>query len=489
MLIYFVSLLFTCLISFSSLSSKENLEEKQQITELASTLEAFETVQAERIWPHFKLNGCPSVVHLQNGHIYSFYLSPSSLWKKEKIRQRTVLFSDKDHWGVTKIMMHPSFAIEGKKAFVIRFDTEARSDQFNLSLLTFVHERFHLYQFDSFKRKEGPPPHYVDEWKEQNQVLMELEHVLLKKFLQYSNQPHLQREFLKDFIAVNAVRLKSLSLTSVAWEDLQQRMEGLADYVSVKTFEVFPLIENFSVEQAILEMRKKKTGKVYSLVNDAIKGRHYFVGAVLGFALDFIQSDWKSEVEKGEPLRVLLAHGLGMSQQDVDERFARIKSSTEFEGIQQYIQAKLNQEKGEINQLFQAYRDTQGIPVYIARPLKQPISGGGHNHKSFHIGNGHTLSLHDTSFSSSRNQQWRLRFKSVPYMFEDPVGGRVFKLQEDALIRIDDHQILASDLKAQSASYNFSSLTWEDKHCDFIADISGEIHSSKGKIYIKLNQE
>lgn len=470
-----------CLVAYSvtlfSVEIEEN--EKKQVELLASTLESFESKEVEKIWPRFDLKTIPTIIHFKNEHIYAFGWNSNDKWDKHPIHGQTAHFSSKDHWGLTKVMMHPGFMVEGQKAFIFGLNTEIKDT--SIPIITFVHERFHLHQFAHFNREDEKRSGYSKEWDEQNQIYIGMENHLLTQFLQTKDN-----EFLKDFLAINQTRQSLLDPASAAWEDIQQRMEGLADYVSLKTFEVFPLLKSFSAEAAVLKLRQGKTGSHYSLVNDAIKGRHYFVGSVLGFALDHCQADWKLQAEKGMALRQLLARALPLSDQNIQERVKKIKNSAEYDRISQTIQSKLSEEKREIDAIVQAFDSHEGVCVHLGRPM-QSFSGGGKNQKSIHVGKGQTALTHDTSFASSKDSRWKLRFKDIPIIFENGNGGKIFKVEEKTIFEINNKEMSLQELVGQTQSIQFTSLKFQDQHCEFSSDLNGSVQFIQGKVFIKFN--
>ncbi|MBA3722597.1 MAG: hypothetical protein H0W88_09380 [Parachlamydiaceae bacterium] len=493
MLKYIKVILFSCILINTTLlfshshdhSVEKNLKnEEWQIEKLASILETFKMEEIDPIWPNFDLIELPTTVHFKNGHIYSFGLPLTSKWEKTTVNEMDAHFCDHDHWGLTKVMMHPSFDIDGEKSFIFQMNSEM--SDLNLPLITFVHERFHLHQFKHFTRHEEKFARYSNEWDEENQILIGVENYLLTQFLEQPEQSIEKKELLKDFIAVNAMRQPLLTTPSIAWEDLQQRMEGLADYASLKTFQTYPLLGEIIVEQAILMMRENKTSSHYSVVNDAIKGRHYFIGSVLGFALDYYKADWKLQAEKGVPLRVLLTRAVNITDSEMHERQIRLKASPEYKKISSEIRDQLNKEKQEIELVKQNYENIEGIVLNVSRPM-QPISGGGINHKNIQIGEGRTVSIQDTSFSSSRDNKWKLRLKNIPIVFEDGSGGRSFKVEKDFIVHVDGNPMKLHELKAGSKLYQFKTISLQDKACEFTSELPGVLQIIDDELTILFN--
>lgn len=477
MLKYVLSLLLIVLHYYSFSIEKQ---EMKQIELLSSTVAFYEGLEAEKVWPGFRLDEKPAIVHLKSGNLYSFYLSPSPFWTK--LQNQRVALASGDHWGITKLMMHPSYPVEGQKTFIFAWGNEEENLPYNLSLLTFVHERFHLYQFDHFNRLEKGA-RYQDEWNEDNQILIGIENVLLEEFVKEKNFS-VREELLKDFIAIQAIRTRKIHSSSLLWEDLQQMMEGLADYVSVKTFDVCPILESFSVEKMVLHMRKKKQGQEFSVVNDALKGRHYFVGSVLGFALDLYGCDWKKYVEKGIPLRVLLERELSLSESEIKERYTRIKNLPSYEEIAWKMRSHLTREKKHLKNLMLSYKNTKGLSVHIQRPLG-PMSGGGKKEKSYYLENQSIFSMGETSFSSSHDQLWKLKFISMPFVIEDRKGGRTFKV-ETCTIKLDGKQIVLEKLERGEVS--FKTLSLHNDHCEFSTGQPGTLYLNEEVLEVHFDR-
>jgi hypothetical protein len=471
-------ILLLAILCFSAIfSTEESLEnEEHQVNILASLLHEFKTPSNE-IWPGFDLHASPSIVHFKNGHLYAFGLPFTNQWQIKQINKHAIHFSEQDAWGATQVMMHPAFVINGRTSFVFQLQHQ------DLSLKTFVHERFHLHQFEHFTRYEEQFAHYSSQWDEENQILIGIENWLLTQFLSDSSQRRV--EYLKDFVAINAERLRNLSDPCIAWEDLQQRMEGLADYVSAKTFFAFPLLKEFIVEKTLLDMRHYKINKSYSVINDAIRTRHYFVGATIGHALDILDDkNWKVNIEKGMPLIVALDNALSLSDEEIQERQDRLKQLPIYNQISQSMRAQLNQEKDAITKISQNFEACEGLVIHMMRPNKG-ISGGGKNQTSMQLGHGKSISLIDSSFASSYDQKWQMRLKEIPFVMENGRGGQTFKLQRELVIEVDGVKIALQEL--QGPELLFSSLAWASEHCDLKADMPGCLNVINDEIYIHFH--
>lgn len=478
--------MFKCLAALLLISSVAFSEDQETrlIQTLATVFEEYEKPTSDEIWPGFTLNQTPSIFHFSNGHLYGFHLQTKDGWETQQLGGKQVWFRSQDPWGVVKVMMHPSFSIDGQQAFIFGLNPKGHA---TLPIFTFVHERFHLHQFKHFNRDEERTANYLDEWNEENQILVGVENWLLFQFLSHNDNSAERREDLKNFVAVNKTRVKKMAKSSITWEDLQQRMEGLADYVSLKTFVVHPIFEAYQPESMLLHMKDKKHGAEYSILNDTLKDRHYFVGATLGLALDFCGAKWKHEVEKGTPLRIILEKTLQMQTRDFEERFVKLKASPEYAKIKSEVEAALAVERKEKDRLRTAFKGTKGICVTLNNP-HQPTSGGGQRHKARYLGDGEVICIRDTSYSSSQDSLWRLKFNAIPYIFEGKKGGRTFKLEPELTINLNGKECQIAELLDQVDPVLFSSLSWKGQHCEFSTELPGRLYAQDGGLVIQFER-
>jgi hypothetical protein len=467
---YFVAFLIFCFGPI--IAHEQEAFESRYIETMALTFQAFEQQGSESIWPHFHLAGRPTVFHFKNGHVYAFGLKRSSpRWESRLVQQHPLLFCEQ--YPVALAPLHPAFPVEQQRAFV--FSLDHGNDSSFFPLLTFIHERFHLHQFQFFKREKVAKPVSSDYQDVYPLALMELENRLLKQFLE-ATETKAKMESLKDYLAVSHIRRQQLHPASQMWEDHQQKMEGLADYVSVKTYEVFSYLPQFKAESALLEMRTKKTVGLASLAEDAIKGRHYFVGATLGWALDYCQvPNWKMRIERENiSLQALLEEVLFMGDVERQGRLASVQSALNWNQIQADIRQQLDREKREIAQAVQDFEQQEGILVQMGLPSGH-LSAGGQNVKTLQIDQAKAL-WGDTSLSTSQDQSWILRFKAMPLLLEEQNGHRTFKLNPEATIQVDGQKMSLAEIVEKNVSQvPFSSLSLQDEHCELQSTRSGKI--------------
>lgn len=458
MLKYFISI-FICCTAFIAADFEEH-----SIETLASTFQAFEERGGDAVWPRFKLSDLPTVFHFNNGHLYAFGLKGAlPLWENRLIQQCPVLYCPAHSCCLAPL--DSSFTIENQQAFV--FCLDHMNDKSELPLLTFIHERFHLHQFHYF-RKQGAGRAVASDYQTVEQfALMELENRLLVRYLKAEGRAD-KINCLKDFIAVSQTRRLKMHPASVKWENHQQMMEGLADYVSVKTFQIFPSIATFHVEKVLLDMRHKKTARMSSLMQDGRKGRHYLVGAVLALALDECSvKDWKLKVEAGSAsLLQLIESKFALDERERGVRLGNIKHRLDWNGIKRLISQKFEQERKEKDTLLAAFTSQEGITISMGLPSGH-MSAGGRHEKSCHIGHGSTVIVNDVSTASSQDQTWELAFHGMPLIIENQKGERLFKIDPGVILTVDEKPEALRDLvqKHSGKKLPFSTLSLQDKVC------------------------
>lgn len=479
------NLLISILFCFSCLfrvEAAEEVIESNYVKGIAETIESFNTEEANRIWPGFNLNQMPTIIHFkEEGAIYGYGIKESAEWTKTRISSSVVLVSEEDHWGVRQNMMHPAFEINDQSAFLFYIDKE--SDPAT-TLLTFIHERFHLYQFQHFEHEKSRLD-YLDQWNEDNLLLIRLEDKILKAFLLEKDSKK-KVEILKDFLAVNNERQKIIHPYSAAWESHQQRMEGLADYVSFKAVQAFALFNDFSPEGEILDKIEQHKAAGVSFMKEVIKGRHYIVGSTLGLALDFCNVNWKEKVEQGSSLITVLDQSLPQSEQEKNKRFLETKKRYEIEKIKVEMLNDLVKEKEDAQEVEQTYARVDGIIVKLFKPY-QKMSGGGKNQKNLFLGNGRIAAVLDTSFAMTEDQQWQLSFKEIPCVFEGPGGVKEFKVEETLILLVDGKEYTLNELlKMPESVQYFTSLSWNSANSELHTKLSGRLYINNGALTIEF---
>lgn len=455
----------------------QELESMQIVVQM---LDALTGDTENPVWPGYDLALQPLVLTFENGHIYGLNLrEKGDNWQAIKLETKEIFYSPIDHWGVTQAHMHPEFPIDDQKAYVFRMDL-IKDDM--MPFLVLIHERFHHHQFEAFT-PSTPSEGYLDHLNVDNIALMQLEERLLIDFLLAEKDQ--KEEIIKDFFAVNKTRQQLLEPSSLNWERDQQRMEGLADYVSVKLFDEKPILPGFNGELYLFSLLK-------SYVNDenvaerAMKWRHYGVGATMGYALDFLKADdWKQKIAtQGIGQFEIMEKTLQLSPEEIQKRVKKAKQAYQFNNLKQIAATSLSKYQKEIASAYRQYEEIEGVPVILSQPTGQSISGGGSSIATYQLADGSMLSIDDVSSASSRDHMWQLEFNRLPILFQKKGGLREFKVEEDLEVTIDQDKCSLQDLLKSESELSFHTIQWEGKEGRFMCEHPGKLVAKEGKVSI-----
>lgn len=472
-----ICFLILAVLTITSLSA----DEKQTISSVNQLINESHEKKAEEVWPGFDLTSAPILITFGNGHVYAFNLkSTNPVWKKITVAGTSVLFSEKDHWGLSKSMMNPQFPIEGQNAYAFNLDQAEGDTQKIFEIL--VHERFHRYQFDHFPM-ENMKGNYLDELNVDNLALMQMEERALANFFQAKGEQ--KKEFLLDFAAINQTRRAILKKASVMWEDHQQIMEGLADYVSFKIFDVLKIFDQYEGNGKLKTMLETYA-KSPEITERAVKWRHYGVGAAMGYGLDFLHvKGWKHKIEKGASMTAMLDEAVHLTPTEVSDRMGIIEVAYDFKAVREKVSSTVANYQKNMDDLAAAYDKLEGVAIQVGRPKKSSISGGGFTARTLYLADGTTISLQDSSMMTNKENTWCLELEEVPFVFQNYSGEREFKIELDLQVTLDGKAYLLRDLVASNAHLSFNTIELKGKACRFTSKKSaGAFTVEGGKVYI-----
>lgn len=469
---FLVCLVIIPILSFSMVpSSSFGAHVSPQTTELetvktvAQILDLFHSKKGQDVWPGYDLLTTPVIIWFNNGHIYAFNLkSTNPAWKERTILQTRVKFSEKDLWGIKDVEMHPAFSVENQPSYVFHMDMMQGNPY--IPFLVFIHERFHSYQFEHFANPDSIGSGYQYHTDIDNLALVKLEENALLNFINANNSEKLNH--LKDFAAVHQVRYKRMNADSIAWERNQQRMEGMADYASLKALETPNILPRFSSQRHL-------HFSLYTYLNDesisdtTIKRRHYGVGATLGYALDYLSiQDWKKKVQDhARSLDELVLQALSLSDEEAAQRCSQVKEKYRFNDIRQYIANNVKEYKKEIDGLIQSYQTQKGVDVYLNKPPGQSVSGGGEDRGMYYLHDGSTISVKNSSTSMTDDKNWNMSLDKIPYLIQEKSGERHFKVENDLTITLDGKRYTIDDLMQDSQVKAFKTISWKGSQSEF----------------------
>jgi hypothetical protein len=418
----------------------------------------------EAVWPGYDINETPTIITFRNGHVYALDLpSKDPNWKRLKNGRHEILYSAIDHWGVTRSPMNADFPIDNSHAFVFQLD--GMQDPI-LRYLVFVHERFHSFQGEHYT--QVPTSEYRDASDVVNLSFIQLEDHILADFMRAKKQPDRQMELIRDFVAVNSVRSTFIHQDSVQWENEQQRMEGMADYVSMKVFVEFPLIQPVNVPQRIADQLKASSMNEH-VGEQAIKWRHYSVGNALGFILDFLSvPDWKQQIQNGSSSLVeLIKQTVSLAPDEISQRLERVEAYYHLPAIYNRIGEIVGAQEDSVEQLEREFVELPGVRVNLGKPFNARLSGGGSHLRMVYLSDGSTLSIDDISSTASSDNQWSIKFQNVPFLVQNRAGFKQFKIDDEVVIFLDDKPVKIKHLVAEKNERRFNKLSWKSRTSEF----------------------
>lgn len=425
--------------------------------------------QTQSVWPQFDLNAMPTVFVFPSGNIYALlFQSAKSEWQHKKIGKQDVLFTHQDVWGLRESPLNPHFMLEGNKVFVFPFMEPLSSEE--QALRVWIHERFHLHQDHYFTQEGQFQPDYSDYLNPLNLTLLESEN---RALIAFAKEP--SRERLKDYLALNKIRRSELSPTSFSWELNQQRIEGLADYVSYQAW-----TEIFHTPQTAALIASLEIPRQEVLTDWAIKWRHYGVGAALAQGLDFLQVEgWKEQVTHGKDLLSLLELSLPLSQEEALQRVAEFKKRDPYESRYKENKEHALLKEKELNSLLKSYERLQGVILHVALPSAMGCTGSGIAQKNVQLPNGSILSLNDSSVIVTTDSFWKMQFSSIPFVMLLEEGQKEFKEDDTLLLIVDGQSYLLKDIFEHNIHLNFTTISWKGKYSEF------SCLKHQGQVFIK----
>ncbi len=408
----------------------------QQLMEVASLY------QSENLgWPGLKWHEAPLVLTFEDGEVYALGIQqPSEVWEEKKLGNAKLLFAKDDRFGALKLKMHPYFEIDGEKAFLFHMSSPR-------SVKVLAHEWFHRFQIENFGEDEtGPSNGYRQHLNGENVALMALEEELLREFIQTG-----RLESVREYVAIHRERVKYLDDESIAWEEMQLRMEGLADYVAAKML---------GLEKEILAKSNEET-----LVENAMKWRHYGVGAALGVALDALGVEgWKEKVQKGASLNRLLSERF--SGKD-EELVTSVKKRLNFKRKRKKVLKQVGDYVAKLDSLQNAFDEGEGVKIRVGSLWGVGVSGGGRSEAIYYLEDGSQVSVNDKSISTSMDGRWSFATKEQSTLYQRQGGYREVKAVTNFTIKLDG--LTFQHEGEEPKEYLFTDLMIDSKEVGFKA--------------------
>lgn len=475
-------------LDFTDTKATAKWDELQAVRVINDAFAFYNTEEGKAIWPEYNPNEQPLIITFDNGHIYAFNLnSHNPAWETLNIFDKNIKYSEKDNWEVAHIQLQADYPIDGIPAFVFHIDLVKENPI--APFLILLHERFHVHQRAHFAFSKNNSTEYVDHFDAENLVLMHIEEMILADFMNSQldeTKSHFHKAaVLNDLIAVNQMRKRLLKPSSIAWENTQQKIEGLADYVSIQSFGQFPFVKGFNSTSHILGLLQESTMNE-EILERTVKWRHYSVGAALGCALDFLEvPDWKIRISNEKISQMeILEEQIHLSEEEIAARMEKIKSRYSYESIKNQLESSINHYQDEIANLMDEFHTLKGVKVEFGKPKNLHASGGGSALYVYYLDDGSTLSLADTSNHTAANGKWNVQLEGAPMILKRADGSISIKLEPDAEVEIDGEKHRLAILAAKEGEYSFQKLIIKGNHSEFTSTLPGRVVIKEGSVLV-----
>jgi hypothetical protein len=278
----------------------------------------------------------------------------------------------------------------------------------------------------------------------------------------FEKQPK-SEELIKDYLAVRFLRETIISEETKEWEDHQERMEGLADYVAARVLSV------------PIHLKGNRP-----FIEQVTKWRYYSVGAIEGDMLDYLEADWKMDAARGVSLKNLLDK---YSPEDSELRFqraSRVLKEYNYDRIVKEMEQIVADYQENLQRCMSDFEKQEGKTIHLERPRR--IAGGGKAMKIVILEEGKSMTIRDNSRSSTASGDWVLETNNLGYILSDK-GFKVFKAENDMKLVADGETVNLIGNK----DIQFSDISWVGKHQKFKCSRPGRLVVENDQVWVYFN--
>lgn len=459
---------------------------ERAFVDMVAFLQATWREEGKEIWVGYPTkNPPPFVLTFDSGQLYAFnFMAPSPLWSPLTLHGEELLFSATDHWNLQSIQLENDLLVDGERALV--FHCDLTKDNLTSLLVALLHEQFHNHQLATFLHPQLSVSGYLDHFHHENIGWMLVEEMILADFIhgQLDEERSLFHKAapLNDLLAVHRLRRQLLQEDSLAWEYQQQRLEGIADYVALKSMERVPSSSFKSLEYLLSSLEAFSINE--EILERTTKGRHYPVGAALAYALDFLKvPDWQRKVEsEGLSPVEILAEVIELSDEEAALRLEKIKNRYAFDKILLQVSTALHAYQEEIDDLVDEYKRMEGIELVVGRPKGfYSKREGVCSLYNYYLTDGSLLSLADTSTHQLPEEGWSLSTFGAPLLISNRDGTLTLKVEEELEITVDGKLYNLSDLQSSGGGLFFTSLRLCSRHCELLSRATTGVLKLQGR--------
>ncbi len=432
-----------------------------------------------RVWPALNINGNPIIIYFKNKHNYAFNFTPINPgWKAINGQPRPVYSLDHDAYGINNALWIGSYPIDNQPSFIFNIDafdgighgrTEAEHVLF--------HERFHMFQFESFPGDIWAYKTYDGFNNVENVKLTYLEDAALKNYLTTSDL-----EAIKDYAAINQYREKIMDSDSADYEAKKENLEGLADYYGWK----MAISNSKERNNKIIDTYKNRCN-LDELIRCQIHNRYYFTGTVVGLALDqLMTATWKKKlVENKFFIRKQLFQYYAMSDNQIQKRIADAKVKYHYDEITQPVEDAIKKYKQNRDVELKAYENKQGVIFNIE---KMPCNryGGIAVQKTYYFDSNTQLEIGSAGNSSCPDGSIQVNYLKTPYVLQiENIGEKQIKINSKIKMNIDGKSFEVGEVAKINSEIHFMNFSLTDPTIEIIVkNRRGLLKANNGVLYL-----
>jgi hypothetical protein len=382
-------------IPFTSISQSNKQFSKLEITLFAAIGEIVKLFREEHntIWPGFDLSKQPFILYIHEKWVlivnYDKKIEGFSQYPKDwpEIHTQAMI-----HFGNYKDLtgqLQFNFEVDSIKTVAIGLPEDFFSfedDKEKMMIFGFIiHESFHQYQRQSFGEIPWSPEEKYPILDVNNTASAYLEMQLLIDAVEAMdlNDKDRCQELMIQFAALRAKRWEDAGKFVKKYEQGQELNEGTAKYVEVKSILKMNKIANKSDSDVnSYYLNAFKSNDISYLINDfegriadntvspedMIRNRIYPVGAAQGILMDYLEIDWKSEIENAGSnitFNKFILKQFNISNDDIGVQVSNIKKKYEYDNIVSSTKIKINEYLDNYTKEISSFDKQEGLRIEI----------------------------------------------------------------------------------------------------------------------------
>ncbi|OGV26837.1 MAG: hypothetical protein A3F18_02645 [Legionellales bacterium RIFCSPHIGHO2_12_FULL_37_14] len=450
-------------------------------------------IEAKNVWPNNKLATTPTFIYFdESEHTYARAFKPTNpAWFLLPGFTPDTYFLDADNYQFSTNHQHYGRSIDGQGPTFVFYPPYPKNENMNVGEAILEHYSYitsNSYPFNQYIDREYSALRSFPQYPLARLELFLALQALTERLSNNQTQDAAE-EALKNYIAVNTVRLKEIDAESKEFELHQQYKYGLWIYLFIKSFyesiKDIPFIDFDSINYEDLAD--------YDHIEDAIGTQQLGIpliqGLVTAALLDEVKPDWKTQFvsQNISPIDQLKAL-YPLTAEEAKERVQLLKDEYK---IDQYINA--NQDAfanywQTSDNYFTEFKEAKGVEVSLVTSpdaytiMIEPLA------ENYHYLSVRGFIAKDLSETIEFADDTFLSFSSMPYLYTYYAQEEVirnFKLAKTTAILIDKKPYTLEELLKTPAVLNFTTLSIASENVQLEINSAGSLLITAKGVTIK----